>query len=78
MYQKIRPGVLYRELNYSHSVRSTSVNRLKLEYNGVRCLVPVAARSKAWIGGRLLAGIVGSNPAGDMGVCLLCELCVVR
>ena len=26
---------------------------------------------------RALAGIVGSNPAGDFDVCLLCVLCVV-
>jgi len=25
--------------------------------------IPVAARSKAWVCGRLLAGIAGSNPA---------------
>ena len=31
----------------------------------------VAARSKAWIYGRSLAGIAGSNPAGDMDVYLL-------
>jgi hypothetical protein len=40
--------------------------------------VPVAARSKAWVCGRSLAGIVGSNLAGDMDVCLLRVLCVVR
>jgi hypothetical protein len=28
--------------------------------------------------GRSLTGIVGSNPAYDMDVCLLCVLCVVR
>jgi len=28
--------------------------------------------------GRSLAGIVGSNPAAGMDVCLLCVLCVVR
>jgi hypothetical protein len=28
-------------------------------------------QSKAWFYGRSLAGIVGSNPAGDMDVCLL-------
>jgi len=39
---------------------------------------PVAARSKAWVGGRLLTGIVGSNPAGNVNVCLLLVLCVVR
>jgi hypothetical protein len=29
------------------------------------------ARSKAWVYGPSLAGIVGSNPAGGMDVCLL-------
>ena len=29
--------------------------------------VPVAARSKAWVCGRSLAGIVGSNQAGGHG-----------
>ena len=33
--------------------------------------VPVAARSKAQVCGRSPAGIVGSNPTGDMDVCLL-------
>jgi hypothetical protein len=33
--------------------------------------IPVATRSKAWVCGRSLAGIVGSNPAGVMDVCLL-------
>jgi hypothetical protein len=33
--------------------------------------VPVATRSKMWVCGRRIAGIVGSNPAGDMDVCLL-------
>ena len=33
--------------------------------------VPVAARSKAWVCGRSLDGIVGSNPTGGMEVCLL-------
>ena len=33
--------------------------------------VPVAARSKAYVCGRSLAEIVGSNPTGDMDVCLL-------
>ena len=34
-------------------------------------LVPVAARSKAWVCDCSLAGIAGSNPAGGMGACLL-------
>jgi hypothetical protein len=32
---------------------------------------PVSARSKAWVRGLSLVGIVGSNPAGGMDVCLL-------
>jgi len=32
---------------------------------------PVAARSNAWVCGRSLAGIVGSNPARVTDVCLL-------
>jgi len=39
--------------------------------------IPVAARSKAWVCGRSLAGIVGSNSAGGMDVCLLSVLCVL-
>ena len=40
--------------------------------------VPVAALSNAWVCGRSLAGIVGSNAAGGMDVCLLCVLRVVQ
>jgi len=32
---------------------------------------PVAARSREWVCGRSLAGIVGSNATGGMAVCLL-------
>jgi len=38
----------------------------------------VAARSKAWVCGRSLAGIAGLNPAGCMAICLLRVLCVAR
>jgi hypothetical protein len=41
-------------------------------------LIPVTARSKTWVCGRSLAGIVGSNPARGMEVCLLWVLCVVN
>jgi hypothetical protein len=41
-------------------------------------LIPVAVRSKAWVCCRSLTGIVGSNTAGGMDVCLLWVLCVVR
>ena len=37
-----------------------------------------AARSKAWVCGRSISGIAGSNSAGDMYICLLWVLCVVR
>jgi hypothetical protein len=40
--------------------------------------VPVTAWSKAWVYGRSLTGIVGSNPAEGMDVSLLWVLCVVR
>jgi len=33
--------------------------------------VPVPAMSKAWVFGRLAAGIAGSNHKGGMDVCLL-------
>jgi hypothetical protein len=35
----------------------------------------VAARSKPWVCGRSLAGIVGSNLAGDINVCHLSVVC---
>jgi hypothetical protein len=38
----------------------------------------VAARTKAWVCCRSPAGIVGLNPVGDMEVCFLWMLCVVR
>ena len=44
--------------------------RIILLYND-RELVPVASRSKAWVCGRSVAVIVGSNPTGVMDVCLL-------
>jgi hypothetical protein len=37
----------------------------------------VAARSKALVCGRALAGIVGSNPTRSMDVCLLYSVCVL-
>jgi hypothetical protein len=40
--------------------------------------MPVAKRSNLWICGCSLAGIAGSNAAGDMDACVLWVLCVVR
>jgi hypothetical protein len=33
--------------------------------------IPVTVRSKAWVYGLSFAGIVGSNPANGMDVCVL-------
>ena len=45
---------------------------LKLKLDRTLTLpVPVAVRSKAWVCGRSFVGIVRSNPAGGMDVCLL-------
>jgi hypothetical protein len=41
----------------------------------INVAVSGAARSKAWVCGRLPAGIVGSNPTRDTSVC--CECCVL-
>jgi hypothetical protein len=43
-----------------------------------RLSIPVAARSKSRVCGPSLAGTVGSNPAGDLDICPLWMLCVVR
>jgi hypothetical protein len=36
----------------------------------------IAARSQVWVCGRLLAGVIGYNPAMDMDVCC-CVCCVL-
>jgi len=41
-------------------------------------LIPVAARTKAWVCGCSLAGIEGLNAARGKDVCLLWVLCIVR
>jgi len=40
--------------------------------------ISVAVQPMAWVFGRSLAAIAGSNPAGDMEVCLFWMLCVVK
>jgi len=39
--------------------------------------IPVAARFKAWVCGRSLAGIAGSNPAGGMVVCCQVQISAI-
>jgi hypothetical protein len=56
------------------------VNRTLCSFPRVKLVetpMPLTARSKACVCGRLLAGIVGLNPAGGMHVGLLWMLCVV-
>jgi hypothetical protein len=48
-----------------------SMHDLFHNHNDNSLPIPAAARSKAWVCGRSLAGIMGSNPAGGMDVCLL-------
>ena len=44
------------------------------QFNNLQQALPVPggrAQYKAWVCGRSLAGIAGSNPAGGMDVCVL-------
>jgi len=50
----------------------------RLQYHINTTPIAAAARSKAWVYGRSLAGTAGSNPAVGMDVCLLPVLFVVR
>jgi len=40
--------------------------------------ISVAAPSNGWVCSRSLPGTAGSNPTGDMDVCLLSVLCVIK
>jgi hypothetical protein len=65
----ISPQTLVRSSVYFILI-DTTYNEINVhtEQSG---MTPVAAQSKAWFCGLSLAGIVGSNPAGSMDVCLL-------
>jgi len=67
---------LYR-LSYPARLNCTALILIKTNLI-INLPIPLAARSKAWFYGRLLARIAGSNPAGCMDVCLLWMLGVVR
>ena len=49
----------------------SQLNSVTMLHSITRQPVSVAARSKAWVCGHSLAGIVGSNNTGGMEVCLL-------
>jgi hypothetical protein len=52
-------------------INQTKGVKPKMEGYKLRRADPVTVRSKAWVFGRSLTGIVGSNPTGGMDVCLL-------
>jgi hypothetical protein len=65
------------------SIHSTSTELCLAEFytsNSINVPIPMVSRSKAWVFGRSLAGIVGSNPARGNG-CLsvvdvvCCQVC---
>jgi hypothetical protein len=65
------------------SIRPTLVTKLVWPYisfhtQDILRPTPVAARPKVFVRSPSLAGTAGSNVAGDMDVCLLGVLCVVR
>jgi hypothetical protein len=72
------PFVDYRlTLEERHEITvSLEMHALKLSFLKYGESIPVTARSKAWVYGRSLAGIVGSNPAGGMSI--VSVVCVVR
>jgi hypothetical protein len=55
---------------YDQPLCRKAIYIINIVYTGI-LPIPVAARSKAWVYGRSLTGIVGSNSAGGMVVCLL-------
>ena len=67
------------EKNWNNSTKKLYIISGRF-YVGNRVHVPisVAAQSKAWVCGRPITGLVDSNPAGGMDICLLWLLCVVR
>jgi hypothetical protein len=72
------PILLFGSINVNVSLGSTivqtEVNSIKSELASLYLYlpIPVAARPKALICGRLVAGIAGSYPAPGIYVCLLC------
>jgi len=64
------PTSLLKTEAAGHSETSVPVYKITWRYIQEQP-IPVAARSKAWVRGRSLAGIAGSNPFGGMDVCHL-------
>jgi hypothetical protein len=60
----------YYHYHYYHPIHAMTTSKAKYSFLNP-APIPVTARSRAWVCGRSLAGIVGSNPAGGTDVCLL-------
>jgi hypothetical protein len=74
--------VIYKDLFWNSKHSDNFINICILPIHSVICVlyiilwpIPVVARSKACVRGRSIAGIAGSNPAGDMDACLSYVLC---
>ena len=63
-------------LKHSHWTHTFRTCLSKIPFSIILPPIPVTPRSKAWVCGRSLAGIVGSNPAGAW-VSVSCECCVL-
>jgi hypothetical protein len=56
---------MFRPISGHPQVHNWSLKHIEEEiYISSSMPIPVAARSKVWVYGRSIAGIVGSNPAG--------------
>jgi hypothetical protein len=64
--------IVFKQLVPQKLVYSYGKSVAEITFSFTLCQpIPVAARSKAWVCGRSLAGIVGSNDTEGMDVCLL-------
>ena len=65
--------ILVHTVRYVHFYTITTTKRgPRLHLSSLHVPIPASERSKAWVCGSSLAGIVSSNLAMDMEVCLLC------
>ena len=69
-------SLLVTDQHHSTAYLTLYISEYKYILVYVHVPIQLAARSKAWVCGRSLAGIVGSNPAGDKFVSrLLRDVC---
>ena len=61
-------GTLAKSAHFNNFDVSGWLRTVRLVFDGP---VLVIERYKAWVCGRSIVGVAGSNPAGDMDVCLL-------